>query len=84
MSGGAEAVVQYLREEERSAKRRQREGLLLASLITCATGVGLTIFLWLVVPARPAYSAGLIPILVGVALALAYSFSPKNGREQRS
>ena len=77
MGGEAESIVQFLREQERSARRRQREGIKLASLITSASGVGMAIFLWMIVPDRPLYAVGLIPLLVGVALAIAYLLSPK-------
>jgi hypothetical protein len=66
--GGAESMLQYLREEERNAVRRQREGIKLASFIGCAAGIGLAVFLWSVVPDRPVYAVGLIPILTGLAL----------------
>lgn len=61
-----------LREDERIARRRQRESARLGGLVTVAAGVGLAVFLWGIVPARGVYLLGLIPVLVGLAL-LAYA-----------
>lgn len=70
MSADAAAVL--LREDERLARRRQRESARLSGLVTVATGVGLAAFLWGIVPERRVYLLGLIPLLVGLAL-LAYA-----------
>lgn len=61
-----------LREDERLARRRQRESARLGGLVTVATGVGLGVSLWGIVPERRVYLLGLIPLLVGLAL-LAYA-----------
>jgi hypothetical protein len=61
-----------LREDERLARRRQRESARLGGLVTVATGLGLAVFLWGIVPERRVYLLGLIPLLVGLAL-LAYA-----------
>jgi hypothetical protein len=68
-----------LREDERSAMRRQRENIKLGGLITAAAGIGLMIFLRAVDSNRPVYLAGLIALLVGLAL-LSYSYilAPKD------
>jgi hypothetical protein len=68
-----EAVLAVMREEERRSARRVREGLKLAGLISAGVGVGLLIFLRVVVPDMPVYLASLIPLLLGAAL-LAYAF----------
>ena len=73
----AQSIVHFVREQERSAKRGQRDGLMLASLITSAAGIGLAVFLWMIETERPVYLVGLIPLLVGVALAIGYLLSPK-------
>jgi hypothetical protein len=70
---GAEAMLQYLREEERKADRRKRAGLRLAGMITAGVGIGVTIFLYVLDPAQGVFLAGLIPTLVGLAL-VAFSF----------
>ncbi len=65
--GGASAL-ESLREEERNARKRRREGLKLGGLITTAAGIGIAVFLYMLVPDRPVYFAGLIPLLIGLAL----------------
>jgi len=70
MSADTAAIL--LREDERLTRRRQRESARLGGLVTLATGVGLAVFLWGIVPERRVYLLGLIPLLVGLAL-LAYA-----------
>jgi hypothetical protein len=70
---GSDMMLQYLREEERKAERRARGGVRLAGLILTAVGIGATIFLHEFILDMPVYLAGLIPILIGLAL-LAYSY----------
>jgi hypothetical protein len=70
---GAASVLEILRDQERSAERRRREGIKLGGLVTVAVGIGLLVFLRQFVLDRPVYLCGLIPLLVGVAL-LAYSY----------
>jgi len=77
---GSESVLEFLREDQKKAERRQREGMKLGGLICVAVGIGLTIFLWLVVPKTepPVYLSGLIPLLVGSSLlAYAYFMTPQ-------
>jgi hypothetical protein len=64
----ANAVLAVMREDERRAARRVREGLKLAGLILGGVGIGLVIFLQAIVPDMPVYLVGLIPLLVGGAL----------------
>jgi ferric-dicitrate binding protein FerR (iron transport regulator) len=74
----ANAALELFREEERNAARRQLEGIKLGGLVTAAAGIGLFPLLRGVVPAEPVYLAGLIPLLIGVALlAYAYILAPK-------
>jgi hypothetical protein len=70
---GADAALELMREDERRAERRLRGGLRLGGLVVTAVGIGVTTFLYAIVPDMPVYLAGLIPTLIGVAL-LAYSY----------
>jgi Flp pilus assembly protein TadB len=70
---GAPSVLQYLHEEERNAMRQRQEGHRLGGLITLGVGIGMGVFLRAMVHDEPAYLAGLILVLVGVAL-LVYSY----------
>jgi hypothetical protein len=71
--GGAAAVVEYLRYDDKRTARKRGESSKLAGMITTATGVGLMVFLRLLDDARPVYMVGLIPVLVGTAV-LIYAF----------
>jgi hypothetical protein len=70
---GAGSAVEFLREEERLAARRNREGQRLGGLVTAAVGVAMMVMLAALDRKEPAYLVGLIPLLVGAAL-LAYSY----------
>jgi hypothetical protein len=70
---GASSALEMMREEERNAARRRREGHRLGGLITLGVGIGMAVFLRAMVRDGPAYLVGLIPGLVGVAL-LVYSY----------
>lgn len=71
------SVLEFVREQQRNAERRQREGLKLSGLITAAAGVGIIVFLW-ELQAGPVYMAGCIPLLIGLALLVyAYILGPK-------
>jgi hypothetical protein len=67
------SAVEFLREDEKIAARRLREGVKLGGLITTAVGIGLMIFLKAVDPGHQTFLVGAIPLLVGVALLL-YSY----------
>jgi len=71
----AKSALEYLREEDRISARRRVEGLKLAGLITSAVGLGVMVFLHAVAhdSDRGVYLAGLIPLLIGVALGV-YGF----------
>src|SRR5215831_13828745 len=58
---GASSAIEYLREEERNAERRRREGTKLGGLVTGAVGISLMIFLRAIVPDEPIYLVALIP-----------------------
>jgi hypothetical protein len=78
---GAKSAVEYLREQERNARRRRVEGLKLGGLITAAVGLGVMVFLHSVVhdaDDRGVYLVGLIPLLIGIVLAVyAFALAPK-------
>ncbi len=65
---GGNAALQYLREQHRLAQKKRRESLQLGGLVTVAVGIGLMVFLGVVVHRAPVYFIGVIPLLVGVAL----------------
>ncbi len=69
----AQEVLGVLREEDRRAQRARREKLKVAGLVTSAVGAGVMGFLYAVEPQKVAWTAGLIPLLIGLAL-LAYVF----------
>jgi uncharacterized membrane protein HdeD (DUF308 family) len=81
MPGASPASVQeFVREQQRNAERRHREGLRLSGLITAAAGVGIMIFLR-ALPAGRVYMVGIIPLLIGVALVFyAYILAPRPDR----
>jgi hypothetical protein len=72
---GANSAVDMIREQERIAVSRRREGLRIGGLVTFASGAGVMIFLRALLPYQPVYMCGAIPLLIGVALA-ASSFLP--------
>ncbi len=78
---GGNSALEFLREEERLASRRRREGQKLGGLITMAVGIGMMVFLHSMndPDARQDYLVGLIPLLIGAVL-LIYSLvlAPKD------
>jgi hypothetical protein len=77
---GSSSAIEFLREEEKNATRRRREGQKLGGLITVAVGIGMMAFIKAVDRGDPdpAYLVGLIPLLIGVALlAYTYLLAPK-------
>jgi hypothetical protein len=78
---GGNAALEYLREENRMAMRRVREGLKLGGLITAAAGIGVMVFLGAILDKgnKGVLFLGIIPLLVGVALmAYGYLMAPKD------
>ena len=72
----AMAALEYLREQNRNTALRRSEGMKLGSLIAAAVGLGVMIFLK-VLTGSGVYLCGLIPFLVGIALAGYAYLSPK-------
>jgi hypothetical protein len=74
-SGSAQNVMEMLRQEERAAKIRRREGLKLAGVIIVAAGIGLAIFLArLNTGNEPVWLVGVLTLLVGAALLIYVRF----------
>jgi hypothetical protein len=72
-------ILDLIREEERNRLIRSREGKKLGGMITAAVGLGLMIFLRLLIDEdEPVWTVGLIPFLIGAALFLYVMFmAPK-------
>jgi hypothetical protein len=71
---GAKAAIDLLREQEKNVMMVRVQGLQLGGLVTTAVGLGVMVLLRGLVRDEPVYLAGLIPLLVGVAL-LVYVFA---------
>ena len=76
---GGNAALEFLREQEKIAERRRREGMRLGGMTTGAIGIALMILLRVLaqdpstgVPAG-VYLVGLFPLLIGIVL-LVYSY----------
>jgi hypothetical protein len=77
--GAGEAVLAVMKQEEIQKERRRIEGLKLGGLVTTAVGIGVMVFLWAIAPGEAVYLAGIIPLLIGVVLAVyAYGLAPKS------
>jgi hypothetical protein len=77
---GGSSAIEFMREEDRLARRRRNEGQKLGGLITIAVGVGMMIFLRMMpdTASDQVYYVGLIPLLIGVVLVVyAYFLAPK-------
>jgi ferric-dicitrate binding protein FerR (iron transport regulator) len=67
---GAKSALELMREQEKNSVKRRLEGMKIGGLVTAAIGIGVMIFLRGVEREEPVYLAGLIPLLIGVALLL--------------
>jgi hypothetical protein len=65
---GAKSALELIREQEKNFVKRRNEGLKIGGLVTAAIGVGVMVFLHGIVHEEPVYLAGVIPLLIGVAL----------------
>jgi hypothetical protein len=69
----ARSTLELMREQEKNFAKRRLEGLKIGGLVTTASGIGVMVLLRGLVHDDPVYLAGLIPLLIGVAL-LVYPF----------
>ena len=77
---GATSALELMREEERIAVRRQREGQRMGGLVALAVGMALMPFLWYVLDREDKAVAlvGLFPLLIGAAMLFySYVMAPK-------
>jgi ferric-dicitrate binding protein FerR (iron transport regulator) len=65
---GATSALELLREEARLGALRKRQGLRIGGLVMMAIGIGVMILLKALVTDEPVYLAGLLVLLIGVAL----------------
>jgi hypothetical protein len=70
---GAKAAIELMREQQKSVTRRRLEGMKLGGLITAVVGIGVMVLLHGLEHDEPVYLAGVIPLLIGLAL-LTYTF----------
>jgi hypothetical protein len=78
---GATSALELMREEERIAVRRQRQGQRMGGLVAVAVGIALIPFLWYVLDPEDKGVAlvGLFPLLIGAAMLFySYVLAPKD------
>ena len=82
---GAKAAIELLREQNKNVIKRRLEGMKLGGLITAVVGIGVMVLLRGIANDEPVYLAGLIPLLIGLALLL-YTFvlAPKENEKTPS
>jgi hypothetical protein len=71
---GANSALELLREEDRIVTTRTKWGLQISGLVTAAVGLGLMVFLAVLLGPNGVWLCGLIPLLVGVALYVSARF----------
>ena len=75
---GAKSAMELLREKEKNGIRRRLEGMKLGGLITAAVGIGVIALLHGLEHEEPVYLAGVIPLLIGLAMLLyVFVLAPK-------
>lgn len=65
---GGNTAVELLREQERIARVKTREGLKIGGIINLAVGIGVTGFLFALLHGNPVFLSGVIPALIGAAM----------------
>jgi hypothetical protein len=70
---GAKAAIELLSEQQNRVARHRLEGMKLGGLVTAVVGIGVMVLLHGLANDEPVYLAGLIPLLIGLAL-LTYAF----------
>jgi len=63
-------ALSMLREEKRDKERKEAAGYVLGGAITAAAGAALMPSFWFMVPDKPVWPVGLIPLVVGIVLIL--------------
>jgi hypothetical protein len=75
---GAKAAIELMREQEKNSVKRRLEGMKLGGLITAVVGIGVMVLLRGLEHEEPVYLAGLIPLLIGVAMLFyVFGLAPK-------
>jgi hypothetical protein len=64
----AASALELMREEDRIATARTKQGLKIGGMVMVATGIGVLVFLKALVTDEPVYLCGLIVLLIGFAL----------------
>jgi hypothetical protein len=78
---GATSALEMMREEARLAAIRTKQGLQIGGLVTAGAGLGVVIFLRVLLGANEGvYLCGLVPLFVGMAL-FASSYVVKTASE---
>jgi hypothetical protein len=70
---GAKGALELIREQQKNLEKNRLEGLKIGGLVTAAIGIGTIMLLRGLVQDEPVYLAGVVPLLIGVAL-LIYPF----------
>jgi hypothetical protein len=70
---GSATALELMREDQRAADHRRREGTLLGGLVLTGVGLALMVFLKALISDAPVYLCGLMPLFIGFAL-LGYSY----------
>ena len=65
---GAAAAIELLREENRLETLRKQQGMKIGGMVLVGTGIGVLIFLYLLIPHAPIYMVGILLMLIGAAL----------------
>ena len=65
---GAAAAIELLREQDRLQTLRKRQGMKIGGIVVFGTGIGLLVFLHMLLPQQPIYMVGVLMMLIGIAL----------------